>query len=70
MTEQNMDDTTFTLPTAPAGSWEDLTANERAWIEFIRIISCGSDPRVTPARIRALREALDMGREGAGLGGG
>ncbi|WP_281354801.1 hypothetical protein [Rhodovulum strictum] len=34
----------------------------RVWIEFIRIISCGSDPKVTPARMRALREALDVGR--------
>ncbi len=49
----------FTLPTAPAGSWDRLTKNERTWIEFIRIISCGSDPAVTPARVRALRELLD-----------
>ena len=49
MTGRDMDDSTFTLPTAPSGSWEELTPNERAWIEFIRIISCGSDPRVTPA---------------------
>jgi hypothetical protein len=48
MTGRDMDDTTFTLPTAPSGSWEELTPNERAWIEFIRIISCGSDPKVTP----------------------
>ena len=70
MTGRDMDDTTFAPPKAPSGSWEDLTPNARAWIEFIRIISCGSDPRITPARICALREALDMGREGAGRGGG
>jgi hypothetical protein len=70
MTGRDMDNTTFTLPTAPCGSWEELTQNERAWIEFIRIISCGSDPKVTPARMRALREALDMGRVGAKRGGG
>ncbi len=70
MTGHDMDDTTFTLPTAPSGSWEELTSNERAWIEFIRVISCGSDPRVTPARMSALREALDIGREGVGRGGG
>ena len=63
-------DRSITLPRAPSGAWEELTPNERAWVEFIRIISCGSDPRVTPARMRALREAPDIGREGAGRGGG
>ena len=53
------DDTIFTLPTAPAGLWDHLTKNEQAWIEFIRVISNGSDPRVTPDRVRALRELLD-----------
>ena len=62
MTGRDIDDPTFTLHTAPSGSWEELTPNERAWVEFIRIISCGSDPQVTPARIRALRELLDAGR--------
>lgn len=42
-----------------------VTRNERAWFEFIRIISCGSDPKVAPARMRSLREALDMRPEGA-----
>ena len=56
-----MTDEVFALPTAPVGRWEDLTANERAWIEFIRVISCGSDPKVTPTRIRALRALLDAG---------
>lgn len=64
MTSPENDNITFTLPTAPSGSWEELTPNERAWIEFIRIISCGSDPRVTPDRMRALRETLDVGRGG------
>ena len=54
-------DTVFTLPTAPSGDWESLTANEKAWVEFIRVISCGSDPRITTARVRALRELLDAG---------
>jgi hypothetical protein len=53
------DDPIFTLPTAPAGPWDHLTANEQAWIEFIRVISCGSDPKVTPARVRSLLELLD-----------
>ena len=54
-------DTVFTPPTAPAGQWDQLSANEKAWIEFIRVISCGSDPKVTPARVRALSELLDAG---------
>ena len=37
-------DSVFTLPTAPAGPWDQLTPNEQAWVEFIRVISCGSDP--------------------------
>jgi hypothetical protein len=50
----------FTLPTAPrAGPWDHLSKNEQTWIEFIRVISNGSDPRVTPDRVRALREFLD-----------
>ena len=57
-----MSETVFTLPTAPAGRWNQLTQNENAWIEFIRVISCGSDPKITSARVRALRELLDVGR--------
>lgn len=56
-----MDDSVFTLPTAPAGPWDQLTTNEKAWIEFIRVISCDSDPRITPTRVRAPRELLDAG---------
>ena len=53
-------DTIFALPTAPqAGPWDHLTQNEQAWIEFIRVISNGSDPRVTPALVWALRLLLD-----------
>ncbi|OYU19692.1 MAG: hypothetical protein CFE34_03900 [Rhodobacteraceae bacterium PARR1] len=52
----------FIVPTAPSGTWEDLTPNERAWIEFIRVISNGSDPRITPTRVRAARGAPDAGR--------
>lgn len=54
-------DCVFTLPTAPAGMWDQLTENEKAWIEFIRIISCGSDPKVTPSRVNALTKLLDAG---------
>jgi hypothetical protein len=53
------DDTIFILPTAPAGPWDHLTKNEHTWIEFIRVISNGSDPKVTPKRVRALRVLLD-----------
>ena len=52
-------DALFTLPMAPAGPWDQLTENEQAWIEFIRIISAGRDPRITPARVRALGVMLD-----------
>ncbi len=55
-----MSDTPFTTPTSPSARWEDLTVNERAWIEFIRVISNGRDPRPAPARVRALTELLDM----------
>ncbi|MDP3959066.1 MAG: hypothetical protein Q8Q26_03155 [Pseudorhodobacter sp.] len=55
------DDAVFTLPTGPAGPWDQLTMNEQAWIEFIRVIACGSGPRITPKRVRALTAALDAG---------
>jgi len=51
----------FTLPTAPSGKWDELTSNEQAWIEFIRVISCGSDPKITPKRVDALMALLDAG---------
>lgn len=54
-----MSDTMFIVPTAPLGPWDQLSANEKAWIEFIRVISSGRDPAPTPARIRALRSLLD-----------
>lgn len=56
-----MTDQTFTTPTSPTGTWEDLTTNEKAWIEFIRVISAGSDPRPTPERVSKLRVLLDAG---------
>jgi hypothetical protein len=46
-------------PRAPAGPWESLSRNEQAWIEFIRVISCGRDPRLTTARVAALRTLLE-----------
>lgn len=61
---REMSEEIFTLPTSPAGPWDRLTRNEQTWIEFIRVISCGSDPKSTSARVRALRELLDVGRGG------
>lgn len=52
-------------PRAPSGDWETLTPNEKAWIEFIRIISAGTDPKITPARVRALTELIDAGPGGS-----
>ncbi|MCB0057276.1 MAG: hypothetical protein KDE45_09630, partial [Caldilineaceae bacterium] len=33
----------------------ELTANEREWLEFLRLISMGSDPRLTLRRVQLLR---------------
>jgi hypothetical protein len=52
-------DPVFMLPSAPAGPWDQLTMNEQTWLEFIRIISGGRDPKMTPVRVRALRELHD-----------
>jgi len=54
-----MSDTPFTTPRHMVPNWEQLTANEKGWIEFIRIISNGRDPHITTERVRALRELLD-----------
>ena len=56
-----MKDAPFILPTSPVGLWDHLSENERTWIEFIRIISGGRDPKVTPERVRRLTELLDVG---------
>ena len=57
-----MTDGTFITPTAPQDQWDQLTPNEKAWIEMIRVISNGTDPRITPERVRDLRDLLDKGR--------
>ena len=36
----------------------ELTENERAWIEFLRLASCDSDPAPTLERVQALRQIL------------
>lgn len=51
----------FTLPQSPMGPWDQLSENEKIWIEFIRVISDGRDPKITPERVRKLREMLDAG---------
>ncbi|MBW6419353.1 hypothetical protein [Celeribacter sp. PS-C1] len=51
----------ITLPTSPTGEWDQLSENEQTWVEFIRVISAGRDPRPTPDRVRKLRELLDEG---------
>lgn len=51
----------FVTPRGPVGQWDQLSDNEKAWSEFIRVISGGRDPEITPARERALRELLDAG---------
>lgn len=40
----------------------DLSANERAWIEFLRIITGNSDPAPTLPRVQALRRLCRLAR--------
>jgi len=54
--------------TSTSSQIPSLTANEQGWIEFIRIISCGSDPRTTPTRACALTSFLM--RDGRARDGG
>jgi len=56
-----MSELMFKIPTGPMGPRDQKSENEKAWIEFIRVISNGRDPRISPARVRALRELLDAG---------
>lgn len=49
----------FITPTSPSGTRTELSANEKAWIEFIRVISAARDPAPTPERVRMLRALLD-----------
>lgn len=49
----------ITVPTAPTDMWEHLTRNEQAWVEFIRTISAGRDPKPTPRCVRVLTDLLD-----------
>lgn len=51
----------ITIPQAPLENWAQLTENEESWIEFIRVISGGTNPSPTPDRVRKLQGLLDMG---------
>lgn len=44
----------FKLPSTAA-----LTENERAWVDFLRMIVGDRDPAPTLAGVQALREALE-----------
>lgn len=54
-----MIDSVFAAPRSPRGSWNDLSQNEQAWVEFLRVISGGSDPAITLQRVQRLRQLLD-----------
>lgn len=41
---------------------DDLTENECAWIEFLRLISKGSDPGITLRRVQLLRRICEPRR--------
>lgn len=56
-----MNNAPFMIPTSPVGPWDELSENEKAWVEFIRVISGGRDPKITPERVRRLTELLDVG---------
>lgn len=55
----------FAAPAHPArlSGWDDLTPNERGWIEMIRVISAGSDPAVDLESTAALRQVPDCKRD-------
>jgi hypothetical protein len=40
----------------------NLTENEWAWLEFLRLISLGSDPAVTLRRVQLLRRICERRR--------
>ncbi|AWZ22318.1 hypothetical protein RTM1035_11335 [Roseovarius sp. TM1035] len=42
---------------------EVLTENERAWLEFLRMIALDSDPAPTLRRVQLLRRVCESRRE-------
>jgi hypothetical protein len=53
-----MSEPIFTVPLSPLPCWEDLTLNEQGWIEFIRVVADGKDPKINLERVRALQAAI------------
>jgi len=49
-------DAGFKLPSQRA-----ISQNERAWIGFLRILSCDSDPNLTLRRVQLLRLMIEEG---------
>ncbi|WP_323786338.1 hypothetical protein [Thalassovita sp.] len=41
---------------------DDLTPNERTWLEFLRLIGGGSDPQPTLRRVQLLRRLCALRR--------
>ena len=41
---------------------KDLTENERAWLEFLRLISLDRDPALTLRRVQLLRRVCEPRR--------
>ena len=56
-----MNDGHIMLPTSPLGRWDQLSKYEKTWVEFIRVISGGRDPKITSGRVRKLQELLNAG---------
>jgi len=46
------------LPPPANAHLKPITENERAWIEFIRLLSSDTDPPPTLARVQQLRSLL------------
>jgi hypothetical protein len=38
---------------------DDITSNERTWVEFLRLVSADSDPPPTLTRVQRLRSVFD-----------
>jgi hypothetical protein len=53
----------------PRTNFSDITANELAWVDFLRLISNGSDPGPTLRRVQLLRRVLRRRRR-RGMEGG
>jgi hypothetical protein len=45
----------FRLP-----SEQSISRNESAWIDFLRLVSCDSDPAPTLLLVQAMRRAIEL----------